>query len=323
MAADLAADTRVTADPDVAGRYRVAMPDHWDYLLPSGGAVMTCALRAAEAHLGESALRFASATTIFCTPLRATELVADVTELRRGKSTAQVRVALRHRNPTIDPEDEDEDHEADAKRMRGAGEAGATIDSARGLELIATFVRDRKGPDVRGVALPAWAKSVADSEPVDDGLPNNPHARFRIYQQLECRIADGPRFWTGDYAAGPSRYARWLRYRTPQRDAQGRLDRLALPPLVDTMPTALHRAIGPGPYRFYAPSLDLTTYVVDDTTREWLLVAATVRRAHHGWAIADCEVWDDEGRFIAYGAQAMYLHGLSGEPPTVDASGRP
>ena len=33
------------------------------------------------------------------------------------------------------------------------------------------------------------------------------------------------------------------------------------------------------------------------------------------------EVWDDEGRFIAYGAQAMYLHNLSGEPPTIDASG--
>jgi acyl-CoA thioesterase len=113
-----------------------------------------------------------------------------------------------------------------------------------------------------------------------------------------------------------------LRYKAPQRDAQGRLDRLALPPLIDTMPTALHRAIGPGGYRFYAPSLDLTAYVVDDTTREWLLVTSTVRRAHHGWAIADCEVWDDEGRFLAYGSQAMYLHSLSGEPPVIDASQR-
>jgi acyl-CoA thioesterase len=300
--ADLAADTRVTADPDIAGRYHVTLADHWDYLLPSGGAVMTTALRAAQAHLGEPMLRFASATTIFCTPLRATKLVADVTELRRGKSTAQVRVSLRHVDATPDPEDES--------------------DNSRGLELLATFVRDRKGPDVRGVAMPAWAKSVADSAPVDDSLPNNPHGRFRIYKQLECRIADGPKFWTPDYDAGPPRYARWFRYRTPQLDAEGRLDRLALPPLIDTMPTALHRAIGPGTYRFFAPSLDLTTYIVDDTRREWLLVAATMRRAHHGWAIADCEVWDDEGRFLAYGAQAMYLHGLSGEPPTVDASDR-
>jgi len=125
-----------------------------------------------------------------------------------------------------------------------------------------------------------------------------------------------------DFADGPARYARWLRYRVPQRDAAGQLDRLALPPLIDTMPTALHRAIGPGAYRFYAPSLDLTTYTVDDTSREWLLVAVTMRRARGGWAIADAEVWDDEGRFIAYGAQAMYLHNLSGDPPTIDASHR-
>ncbi|MBL9016043.1 MAG: thioesterase family protein [Myxococcales bacterium] len=302
MYADLAADTAVRPDPEVPGRYHVALPDHWDYLLPSGGVVMTCALRAAQAFLNEPLLRLGSATTIFATPLRAAELVADVTELRRGKSTCQLRVALRHREASPDPEDE--------------------TDNSRGLELLATFLRDRKGPDVKGVAYPRTVRPLADALPVDDGKPNNPHTRFRIYRQLECRIAEGEAFWTPDLVAGPARYARWIRYRTPQRDAQGRLDRLALPPLIDTMPTALHRAIGPGPYRFYAPSLDLTTYVVDDTTREWMLVTSTVRRAHLGWAIADCEVWDDEGRFLAYGAQAMYLHGLSGEPPIVDASGR-
>ena len=302
MFADLAADTAVRADEAVPGRYHITLPDHWDYLLPSGGAVMTCALRATEAFIGEPLLRFASATTIFCTPLRATALVADVVELRRGKSTAQVRVALRHRDAAPDPED--------------------PSDNSRGLEMTATFIRDRKGPDVKGVTFPAHVRALADALPVEDGANNNPHTRFRIYHQLECRIADGEAFWTPDFATGPARYARWLRYKTPQRDPEGRLDRLALPPLIDTMPTALHRAIGPGAYRFYAPSLDLTTYIVDDTVREWLLVSVTVRRAHHGWAIADTEVWDDEGRFIAYGAQAMYLHSLSGEPPVIDASQR-
>jgi hypothetical protein len=214
-----------------------------------------------------------------------------------------------------------------------------------GLELTATFVRERKGVDVRGVGFPA-VRSLADSISVDDGAPNNPHTRFRFYRQLDCRIAEGDRFWSiprgaspalpaepvgfpppaslrsSMFEAGPARYARWMRYKVPQRDPLGRLDRLALPPLIDTMPTALHRAIGPGDYRFYAPSLDLTTYVVDDTEREWLLVAAVVRRARAGWAIADVEVWDDEGRFIAYGAQAMFIHNLSGEPPIVDASAR-
>lgn len=301
MYADLAADTAVRADETTPGRYHVVLPNHWDYVLPSGGVVMTAALRAAQAELGEPLLRLASATTIFCTPIRPTALIADVTTLRRGGSTAQVRVALRHADAKPDPED--------------------ATDNSRGMELTATFVRERKGPDVRGVAFPP-VRSLADALPVDDDAPNNPHARFRFYQQIESRIADGDRYWTEGLVAGPARYARWFRYRTPQRDAEGRLDRLALAPLIDTMPTALHRAIGPGPYRFYAPSLDLTTYVVDDTRREWVLVAVTLRQARAGWAIADAEVWDDEGRFIAYGSQAMYLHGLAGEPPVVDAAHR-
>lgn len=306
MSADLAADTAVRADPAVPGRFHLTLSGNWDYLMPSGGVAMTCALRAAEAALNEPLLRFASATTIFATPIHTGEQLIDVTILRQGRASAQVRVAMKDANPT-------------PPKPRDGSEAGG--EDNVGLELTATFLRDRKGADVIGTSFPG-VRSLADAVPVDDGLPNNPHTRFRIYQQLDCKIADGERFWAPDFAAGPARYARWLRYKTPQRDAQGNFDRLALPPLIDTMPTALHRAIGPSPYRFYAPSLDLTTYVVDDTQREWVLIASTMRRARAGWAIADVEVWDDEGKFLAYGAQAMYLHSLSGEPPVIDASKR-
>jgi acyl-CoA thioesterase len=293
--ADLAVDTAVRADPDVAGRYHLTLADHWDYLLPSGGMVMTAALRAAEAHIADRELRLASATTIFASPMHPGRCVADVHLIRRGGNTAQVRVILRH-------------------VQEKNGEPG--------LELIATFTRDRKGPDVIGTAFPAHAKSVADSVSIADGASNNPHTRFRFYHQLECKLADGEPFWQPTFAEGPARYARWFRYQAPQRDAEGRFDRLAIPPLIDTMPTALHRAIGPGSYRFYAPSLDLTVYCVDDSAREWLLVSVTLRRAKAGIAVADAEVWDDEGRLIAYGAQAMYLHTVSGDPPTIDASRR-
>lgn len=297
MSADLAADTAVRADPETPGRFFLELPDHWDYLLPSGGVVMTCAMRVAEAALADPLMRIASATTIFATPIHPGKLVADAFVIRRGKSAAQLRVALAH------------------------AEAPADGDNA-GLEMLVTFLRDRKGPDVRGIAFPADVRALADALPVEDDRANNPHARFRFYHQLESRIAAGERFWTADWSAGPARYARWMRYRRPQRDAAGRFDRLALPPLIDTMPTTLHRAIGPGTYRFYAPSLDLTTYFVDDTTREWVLVDVTLRRARMGWGIADASVWDDEGRFLAYGSQAMYLHPLAGEPPIVDATGR-
>ena len=291
MSADLAADTAVRRDPEHPGRYRASLPDHWDFLMPSGGVVMTCALRAAVAELADPTLQLASATTIFVTPIRSGPLVADVAVLRRGGAAAQVRVALRD----------------------GSGEPG--------LEVVATFLRDRKGPDVQGVAFPA-VRALADALPVDDSARTNPHALFRFHRQLEYRIADGERFWQPEFTAGPARYARWVRYRVPQRDAGGQLDRLALMPIIDLMPAALQRAIGPGEYRFFAPSLDLTTYVIDDTRREWLLVAVTARRAKAGWAIADTDVWDDEGRYLAHGAQGMFLRSVAGEPPTVDASRR-
>lgn len=296
MSADLALDTRAQPDPTTPGRYRFELPSHWNYLLPSGGVAMTCALRAAVAHLAEAPLRFASATTIFTTPIHPGELVADVHVIRRGRSATQVRVALTH------------------------AKAQANEDS--GLELIATFLRERTGPDVVSHAPPSWAATLADAQPVEDDLPSNPHIRFPFFHQVDCKLASGEAPWRGGFVAGPAQYARWFRYRAPQRDAEGRLDRLALPPIIDTMPSALHRAIGPGPYRFFAPSLDLTVYCVDDTDREWLLVATTLRRARAGWAVADCELWDDQGRFVAYGSQAMYIQHLSGEPPVVDARGR-
>ena len=75
-------------------------------------------------------------------------------------------------------------------------------------------------------------------------------------------------------------------------------------------------------YRFYAPSLDLTVYTVDDTTREWLLVAVDGAAGEGGWAIADAEVWDDEGRFSRTGRRRCICMAVSGDPPTIDASRR-
>jgi hypothetical protein len=48
-------------------------------------------------------------------------------------------------------------------------------------------------------------------------------------------------------------------------------------------------------------------------------------RARAGWAIAEVDVWDvwnDEGRYLAHGAQAMFIRGAPGEPPVIDALDR-
>lgn len=122
--ADLAADTAVQPCGD--GRYAVTLPSSWSFVLPSGGVLATASLRAAAAELAEPALRLVSATTIFCTPLAAGPIELEVRVLRRGGSAAQVRIAAR----------------------------GPGVDDV-GLETVATFARDRVGPELRGRRPPA------------------------------------------------------------------------------------------------------------------------------------------------------------------------
>ncbi|MCB9559272.1 MAG: thioesterase family protein [Kofleriaceae bacterium] len=292
---DLGRDTAAVARPapgDAAagggggGGWTIDLPDTWDYQLPSGGVLQTASLRAAVAELGDADLRLVSCATIFCTPVAPGRLDADVTVLRRGGSVAQVRVAVRARD-AVEP----------------------------GLETVATFARDRVGPDVVGARPLAVPRPAACPPLVEDDGPGA--ARLpRFFRNFDCRLAAGDRFWDPGWTAGPARSLRWYRYRVPPRDAAGRLDRLALPPVIDIMPPALVQAIGPGGYRFFAPSLDLTVHVVDDTDREWLLIAAYARRARAGYAIAEVEVWDDADRLLAYGTQCMYIRGLAGTPPT-------
>jgi acyl-CoA thioesterase len=289
-AADLAADTEPT--PEGGGRYRVQVSNRWDFALPSGGVLTTCALRAAERELADDGLRLGSATAIFCTPIQVGPLALEVVVLRRGGSAAQVRVSAH---------------------------AGGSADI--GYEVSATFCRDRRGPDLRAARMPVVPAPDECPSMLDDH-PSNPHNKSRFFGQVDARLAQGDRFWRGGWQAGPARYARWFRFKRPQRDAHGRFDRLALAPLADTMPPALLQAIGPGDYRFYAPSCDLTLHALDDTDREWVLVSIRARRARAGWATGEAELWDDTGRLLGVATQTMYISSLRGEPPIVDASDR-
>jgi len=291
-AADLAADTTPVPTAGAPGEtrrgYALTLSSQWDFLYPSGGVVMTAALRAAAAALADPDYRLVSATAIFCEPIKPGAVELDVELLRVGGAAVQTRT---HLHPP--------------------GSAGAQI--------LATFARERTGPDVRGARMPTVPPPAACPDLLaDDG--KNPHLRARFFGNVEMRLARGHRFWTDEFQAAPARYARWFRYHRPQRDAAGRFDRLAHAPLADTMPAALTQAIGPGAYRFYAPSLDLTLHVVDDTEREWLLVSAYVRRARAGWAIGEAEVWDDTGRLLAVASQAMYVRTITGAPPVRDAT---
>src|SRR4051812_19670268 len=92
--ADLAKDTAVTRIDKVPGHYKARLPDHWNYVNPSGGALTTVALRAMTAELAAPELALLSATTMFCAPILAGDLFVEVRILRRGDAAAQVRASL-------------------------------------------------------------------------------------------------------------------------------------------------------------------------------------------------------------------------------------
>lgn len=278
--ADLAADTAV--ERVAPGRYRCPLPRSWDYLLPSGGVLATVGLRAIAAELGDAGLRPLSATAVFCSPVPAGVVEVVVTVLRRGSVATQARAAV----------------------YAEGGELG--------LEIQATFGRDRPLP---GASLHA-APVAADPEmlPTIDGAGQSFTPPFVL--NFDHRRAIGSPWWHAEQWVKGDRSGYWYRYLRPQRLADGRLDPLCLPPLIDTMPSALCAMIGPEALAFLAPSLDLTIHFVADTTSEWLLTHAHCRHSQGGYATADIEIWDQSRRLIAYGTQVMILRRRR-SPPSI------
>lgn len=280
MSADIVRDTQVR--PLSFGRYEAMISDAWSFALPSGGVLMSAALRAAQAELADPALRPLSATTTFCSPVPAGPVSIEVSVLRRGRVAAQVRSDL---------------------RVAGREELALTC--------VATFGRDREGqalpelmdqplPDVPGPEeAPAFDISLGGWCPA-------------FFTQLDIRLALGGVWWAPGFEPGPPRCARWYRYHTAPRLEDGRLDPLAIPPIADTMPAALWQAMGRESRVLHAPSLDLTIHFIEDPVDEWLLVDKHCRRAHSGWEWADAHIHDRTGRLVAFATQAMILRRWKG-----------
>jgi acyl-CoA thioesterase len=256
------------------GAYGVELPEAWSYRMPSGGVLMTAALRAMRAELADDAFAPVSATTIFCTPVPAGPLEIRVHVIRRGFAASQVRAAL------VSP------------RVQGAG-----------LEVSATFALERSGPDAMGVEMP-------DVPPPERCPPSGPRVRSAtspaFFANFDIRLAIGAAFSEPDWEAGEARQAYWYRYLVPQRHG-GHFDPLAIPPIADTMPGALARRLGPKEARFFAPSLDLTVHFLDRSDSEWFLVDVRCQRARGGYATADAEIWDEAGHLVAHASQTMML----------------
>jgi len=283
-AADLARDTAVTKLKVAPGWYTAELPTAWDFRTPSGGALMTVAMRAMQEELADSGLRPLSAHTHFCSPVPAGPLEVRVEVLRHGAAAAQIRAQL-----------------------------SSTTMPGPGLEVSATFARDRDGFDLIDTQPPAVPPP--DQCPSFDEIPMiGGNERLRFFANLDSRLALGHPWWLPGWKPGPARMVRWFRYKVPQRLPDGRFDPLAIPPLADTMPPALIQKLGPNHPPFFAPSLDLTVHFLEDTRAEWLLTSVHARRARGGYATADVEIWDDRGTLVACGTQMMLLRRIADAP---------
>lgn len=267
-------DTAVTKVDVGPGWYTADLPATWNYFTPSGGVLMTVAMRAMRAELGDDDLKPLSATTVFCSPVPHGPLEVRVTVLRRSGGAAQLRAAL-----------------------------SSTTAPGPGLEVTATFARTREGPAFVDVVMPD-VPGPAEAPDFFEGRP--PQRRPAFFQNMQTRLASGHRPWKEHWVPNGARFCRWVRYDRSQMYG-GALDRLALPPLIDVMPPAVEERVGPMTDRIYAPSLDLTVHFLDDTSRDWLLLHGHSRRAGEGYAQADIEIWDDDRRLLAYGTQMMIL----------------
>jgi len=278
MPADLALDTAVTPVPGSPGHYTTNLPDAWSWNLPSGGVLMTVALRAIEATIADATFRPVSATTIFCSPVPAGPLDIRVEVLRRGNAAVQARASLR-------------------------AQASAETD----LEVSATFARERPGFDLLDTAPPRVPAPEEAPSIVEPRRSVAGRSEYPFLDNFDSRLALGHIWWKPGWPAGSARYARWMRYKTPQRLADGTLDPFAIPPIADLMPPALRQKLGPEGPHFHAPSLDLTVHFLDPTTSDWHLVSVWARRARAGYATAEAEVWGADGRLTAYATQTMIL----------------
>jgi acyl-CoA thioesterase len=259
------------------GWYTADLPDHWSFVTPSGGVLMTVAMRAMRAELDDPTFKPMSANTVFCSPVPAGPLEIRVEVLRRGNAAAQLRAAL------------------SSTKLPGPG-----------LEVTATFTRERTGPEVLDARFPD-APAPADALDMQEDAPNNPHVRREFFRNFDIRLGLGDRWWIPGWEKGAARHGRWYRYLSAQKDGAGNFDPLALPPIADTMPASIVQHLGTGTTPFMAPSLDLTVHFLEDTAAEWMLVASYCRRARNGYATAEAELWSEDERLIAYATQTMML----------------
>jgi acyl-CoA thioesterase len=246
-------------------------------VFPSGGVVTATALRAMEQELGQAHQRLRSFSTVFVSTVGSGALEIRVKPLRIGRRMSQLRADV---------------------RSSGKTEPGHVTTAA--------FGEARPGFDF------SYARAPEVGPPQEYPGPATPPpgtAVFRppFFERLEVRrVRMFQSFETG-WEPGRAEAVRWMRYRTPPRLSDGRIDPFSFVALADTMPGAISQFLGPGYPFFHAPSVDLSMQFFADTEEDWFLVRSLGHWAGDGYASAEVTLWDRRARLVAHATQLMLI----------------
>lgn len=305
QASTFAAQTTLTPDPEVAGRYHVEVGAEWNCpTVPQGGTMSAIAARAMQLELtgargsdgggdgnvdGDQTLR--TLTTVYAAAVPSGPVTVDVAVLRRGRSMSQMSANL---------------------RVAGSPDVGHTS--------LAVFGRERTGfafTDIAMPDVPPVDECVSYRDPPPEGVEVG--EPFAFWQLLEGRAAMGHPPWE-DYTPTSSDTATWQRFDQPPRRADGTLDPLMLVAMADTMPSSVSERMGRIDTMWYPPSADLTVHLLAEPRSEWILCHKRARWAGEGYASIEMALWDPDPTaptptLVAHAAQVMFLVFPNGPPP--------
>ncbi len=268
---DLRADTVLTPDPTVAGRYHATIPDGWRVMYVFGGVSMYTALRAMQEALGRPELPLVTANAIFLAPVPPGPVEIDVEVLRDGRNASQVAADVHV--PGSGP------------ALRVHGVFGRAHDTHLAFQ---------------DVPVPEVPRPHQITPPDLTGRPN-PFGEIPFHQQTEwlpVSPLDDP---------GRGRFASWVRLVTDPRLGDGSLDPLLLAVHGDVLGPAVGRGLGPRDVPTMVLSLEIGIRFIATPVTSWVLQEIEAWHVGDGYATGPARLWDEEMRLCAIATQTAHL----------------
>jgi acyl-CoA thioesterase len=270
-AGDFLADSDVTADPVVAGRYQADLSPAWNVFYAFGGMTMALALRAVERALDRDDLRPLTASALYVQPVTDGPVVVDVDVLRDGRTAAQATAALR--NAT---------HDGPALHL--------TATFGQHHPSMVDFV-DAEFPDV-----PPPERCDAPPPRPDD----SPFNDIPFHRQTDWRPTE---WWDpDDWVSSPAEFCSWTRFVKEPYLADGTIDPVSLCIPADTLGPAISQRVPPD-QPWVVLTLELGLHFLQPTTSPWVLQHVVGSHAGGGYASGHVFLWDTERRLLGFAHQ--------------------